>query len=73
MPTMDLARKMIGDTLRMPEIAAQVGDPQQVMLNALAMQAGAGKTGPAQNGVGQTPQAPGMLPEQAAGGEVQGP
>jgi hypothetical protein len=70
-PNLLLMRRIIGDDMEMPEVAAAIGDPeamqQNVMLEAMMMQAG-GQGGPAQNGVPAGAQPAGMLPAQAAGG-----
>jgi hypothetical protein len=67
LPTLQMMRRMIGDDMDMPDVAAQIGDPQQMMMNALAMQMGGG-SGPAQNGVPPSGEPSGMLPAQSAGG-----
>jgi hypothetical protein len=63
LPSVDMAKWIIGDLLELPELAAGVGDQQSMMLNALMMQMAGGKQGSP-----QAAQAPGMMPEQAAGG-----
>lgn len=67
LPNIEIAQWMIGQLMELPEIAAKIGDPQAMLVNLLAMQAGGGG-GPAQNGVGPASEAPGMLPAQSAGG-----
>jgi hypothetical protein len=68
-PWDQIGREFIGDVLELPEIAARMADPMTMMLNALLAQAaGGGAGGPAQNGVPQGAEQPGMMPAQAAGG-----
>lgn len=71
LPHADIAQMIVGELLGLPEAAAQIGDPAMMQQNLDAMmasnQAGA-QAGPADNGVPPTPQAPGMMPTQAAGG-----
>lgn len=70
LPNLAMMRRIIGDEMEMPEVAAEIGDPkaiqQNLALEALMTQGGPG--GPANNGVPPAPQPAGMLPAQAAGG-----
>jgi hypothetical protein len=72
LPTVEMARTIIGDLLELPELAAQVGNPMDVMRNAVAMNMARGQTGAANNGIPNAPEPPGLLPAQAAGnlGEI---
>jgi len=69
-----LARWITGDLLELPDVAAQMPDPNTVMQNMAAMQAqqllSGGEGGPAQNGVPASPSTPGLMPAQAAGGPL---
>lgn len=59
MPNLELAQMIVGDILNLPEAAAQIGNPEQMEMNAQltqAMNPQAGGTGPANNGVPNTPQ-----------------
>ena len=70
-PWQQIAQNLVGDILELPEVAAQIGNPQSVLLNTLLTQTmGQGAGGPAQNGVPQAPEPAGMMPEQAVGGEM---
>jgi len=67
LPIEKLARRLVGDLMELPELAAEMPSPEEVAMQAQAMMMmGAG--GPAANGVGAAPQPAGMLPAQAAGG-----
>ncbi len=68
LPTIEMAKAMIGDLLELPELAAKIGNPQNALMNALAMQIAAGGGGPARNGVPTASEPAGLLPAQAAGG-----
>lgn len=70
LPNLALMQKIIGDLMEMPEVAADMADPAQIQKNVLLEQilGLSGQGGPAQNGVPPSPQPPGMLPQQAAGG-----
>lgn len=70
LPNLLLMRRIIGDDMELPDVAAGVGDPaiiqQNLILEQAMMQSGQG--GPANNGVPQQGQPAGMLPAQASGG-----
>jgi len=65
-PWDQIGTTLIGDILELPEIAAKMSDPQQMLLNALLTQAGQGGAG--QNGVASSSEPAGMLNTQAGGG-----
>lgn len=67
LPNLEIAQWVTGDLLGLQEIAAQVGDPQTVMMNLLMSQM-APQSGPADNGVPAQAEPAGMLPAQAGGG-----
>lgn len=68
LPNLEIAQWVTGELLGLQEIAAQVGDPQTVMMNMLLAQQNQAKAGPAQNGVPAQAEPAGMLPAQAGGG-----
>ena len=71
LPTVEMARSIIGDLLELPELAAQVGNPNNMLMNALAMQVAGGQSGAANNGVPNAPAPAGLPASQAAGDMVQ--
>jgi len=68
-PWQVIAREMIGELLQLPEVAAQMQDPEMIMMNMLMMQQLGGGGGPAQNGVPAEAEPAGMLPAQASGAQ----
>jgi len=67
LPVQDIGQYVIGDLLELPEIAAKMGNPQEMLRNILLQQA-MGQGGGGQNGVAQRSQPAGALPAQASGG-----
>ena len=67
LPNIEILQMYIGDVLELPEIAAQIGDPQQFMLN-LMMQQFSGQGGANGNGAAQSSEPAGALPAQMSGG-----
>ena len=67
LPLDQLGQYLIGELLELPEIAAKMPDPQQILRNALLTQA-AGQGGAGGNGVAQGSAPPGLIPAQTAGG-----
>lgn len=68
MPTTEVMKFIWGELLELPEIIAQIGNPQDVMRNATAMQMFGNNAGASQ--MPRPAQAPGMMPAQASGGEA---
>lgn len=70
LPNLMLMRRIIGEDMEMPDVAAAIGNPEDIQMNLLLEQAMTmnGPGGPANNGVPPSTEAPGMLPMQAAGG-----
>jgi len=65
-----LLRNLIGDTMELPEVAAMIGDQQQMMLNLMIQQL-TGQTGSGNgNGAVQSSEPAGALPAQVGGGPV---
>jgi hypothetical protein len=70
-PWMDLLQNIIGDTLELPEVAATMGNPQTIQLNAILNQmAQAGQGAGNGNGTSPSAQPAGQLPAQAGGNAV---
>lgn len=70
LPSVELAKEVVGDLMEMPDVAALIGESkEQMQMNAMAqmLQQG-GRGGQANNGVPQGAEPAGMLPAQAAGG-----
>lgn len=70
LPMQDLATWLTGDLLELPEIAAKIADPRQVMMNVLlqGLMGGGSSGGAGSNGVASLGQPPGAMPAQMGGG-----
>ena len=67
LPSIELAKELVGEMLELPELASQIGtNPQAMMANLMASQMMGGK-GPAQNNVPPSSEPSGLLPAQAQG------
>ena len=69
-PWDQIGRDLVGDVLELPEVAAKMSDPQQMLLNMLMMQAAQGGAGPAQNGVPPNSEPAGASEAQMGGGPL---